>query len=289
MKVVKSIFYVSLIIGLFTLIFGTFIIGPSEYTVVRRFGKITNIFNEPGIHLKVPFFDGVTTISKRINFYDIPPSNVITSDKKTMISDTFVVWKVQNPTLYIQTLNMNLTRAQERIEAAVYNAVKTIISSMTQEEVMLHRNDNLSQIITKESNSDIGSYGIIILQAQIKALDLPDDNKSSVYERMISERQNIAAAFTAEGQFEAQKIINSTNYEVSVKLAEANKNANIEIALGEAEYMKILQNAYNTPEKADFYNFMRSLDALKKSFSGKEKTIILDRNSEIVKTLYGEK
>ena len=105
---------------------------------------------------------------------------------------------------------------------------------------------------------------------------------------MISERQNIAASYTAEGNSEAQKIRNKTDRETAIKIAEANQKADILIAEGEAEYMKILQSAYDTPEKAEFYNFIRSLDALKKSFSGEgkgEKIIILDKNSEIGKII----
>ena len=128
-----------------------------------------------------------------------------------------------------------------------------------------------------------------IITAEIKSLDLPDDNKSAVYDRMISERQNIAASYTAQGEAEAQKIRNETDKKVTVMVADANKNAEILIAEGEAEYMKILQEAYNTEEKADFYNYIRSLDALKASLSGKEKTIMLDKDSELAKILYGEK
>ena len=132
-------------------------------------------------------------------------------------------------------------------------------------------------------------YGIAIVQTEIKALDLPNDNKAAVYERMISERQNIAASFTAEGNSEAQKIRNRTDREAAIKLAGAEQSADILVAEGEAEYMRILQSAYNTPEKAEFYNFLRSLDALKKSFSGKgEKVIMLDKDSKLGKLLYSE-
>ena len=132
-------------------------------------------------------------------------------------------------------------------------------------------------------------YGIAIVQTEIKALDLPNDNKAAVYDRMISERQNIAASFTAEGNSEAQKIRNRTDREAAIKLAVAEQSADVLIAEGEAEYMRILQTAYNTPEKAEFYNFLRSLDALKKSFSGKgEKVIMLDKDSKLGKLLYSE-
>jgi membrane protease subunit HflC len=150
------------------------------------------------------------------------------------------------------------------------------------------RGGALSVKIAEGSNSDIGMYGIEIVQTEIKALDLPNDNKAAVYERMISERQNIAASFTAEGNSEAQKIRNRTDREVAVKIALAEQSSDVIIAEGEAEYMRILQSAYDTPEKAEFYNFLRSLDALKKSFTGNgEKIIMLDKNSEIGKLIYG--
>ena len=114
-----------------------------------------------------------------------------------------------------------------------------------------------------------------------------DDNKNAVYERMISERQNIAASYKAQGEADAQKIKNEADKEVVEIEAEAKKKAEILIAEGEAEYMKILQNAYNTSDKADFYNYIRSLDALKASLKGDNKTIILDKNSEIARILYG--
>jgi membrane protease subunit HflC len=143
-------------------------------------------------------------------------------------------------------------------------------------------------MLTDEANSDIGDYGIEVITAEIKSLDLPDDNKEAVYDRMISERQNIAASYTAQGEAEAQKIRNETDKTVTVMKANANKDAEILVAEGEAEYMRILQEAYNTKDKEDFYSFTRSLDAFQKSLSGGEKTIILDKDSELVKILYGE-
>jgi membrane protease subunit HflC len=131
------------------------------------------------------------------------------------------------------------------------------------------------------------SYGIEILTAEIKALDLPDDNKNAVYERMISERKNIAAGYTAQGNANAKKIRNETDKQVTITLAEAEKTAEQTIAEGEAEYMKILSSAYNNEEKADFYNYIRSLDALKASLKGDDKTIMLDKDSELARILYG--
>lgn len=269
--------------------FCCYIIGPNEYAALFKFGKIVSVSDTPGIKFMMPGVNTVRKITKKLHLYDIPRSGVITKDKKSMIADNYVTWKVIDPVKYIQTLNAIEARARERIEAAVYNAVKNVISSMTQDEVIEARGGKLSTKIAEDSNSDIGMYGIAIVQTEIKALDLPNDNKAAVYERMISERQNIAASFTAEGNSEAQKIRNNTDRLAAVRIAGAEQSADILVSEGEVEYMRILQSAYNTPEKAEFYNFLRSLDALKKSFSGKgEKIIMLDKNSKLGKLFDGE-
>ena len=258
-----------------------------QFVAVRQFGRIVRVVETPGLKFKVPFIQNIQRIPACTNIFDIPASDVITKDKKSMIADDFVLWRVVNPTRYIQSLNAVEARAQERIEAAVYNATKTVISSMTQDEVIESRGERLIQMITEDSNNSMTEYGIDIELAQIKALDLPADNKEAVYTRMISERQNIAAQYEAEGNSEKQKIINQTDRQVAVMKAQAEKEAAIIEAEGEAAYMAALQEAYNTQDKADFYNFIRSLDALKASLSGDNKTIVLDKDSELAKILYG--
>ena len=262
-------------------------VAPNEYAAVRQFGKIVKIEDTPGLKFKLPFIQNIQMISKATMLYDVPLSDVITRDKKSMIADNYVLWRVNDPTKYIRTLDAIEVRAEERIEAAVYNSLKNVISSMSQDEVIEARGEKLTQMLTDEANSDIGDYGIEVITAEIKSLDLPDDNKEAVYDRMISERQNIAASYTAQGEAEAQKIRNETDKTVTVMKANANKDAEILVAEGEAEYMKILQEAYNTKDKEDFYSFTRALDAFQKSLSGGEKTIILDKDSELVRILYG--
>ena len=289
LKVSVFIAGVIAVIAVIALPFCCYIVGPNEYGALFKFGKIVSVSDTPGIKFMLPGINTVRHITKKLHLYDIPRSGVITKDKKSMIADNYVTWRVTDPVKYIQTLNAIEARARERIEAAVYNAVKNVISSMTQDEVIEARGGKLSTKIAEDSNSDIGMYGIAIVQTEIKALDLPNDNKAAVYERMISERQNIAASFTAEGSSEAQKIRNRTDREAAVRLAEAEQSADVIVAEGEAEYMRILQEAYNTPEKAEFYNYLRSLDALKMSFSGKgEKIIMLGKDSELGRIIYGQ-
>lgn len=283
---------IACVLTIITLCSALYSVHPNETVAVKRFGAIIDTVSEPGLHIKAPFICTTQRISHKTKIYDLPLSDVITKDKKTMIADSYVLWHIttedNGPEKYIRTLNGIDLRAEERIEASVYNALKTILSGMDQNAIIEARGDKLSSMLVEEANSDIGQYGIRIDAASIKALDLPDANKQAVYERMKSERQKIAMAYKAEGEAEAQKIRNETDRKVTVLLADAQKNAEITIAEGEAEYMRILQNAYGTPEKADFYCFLRSLDALKITFSSsKDKIIILDKDSELARILYG--
>ncbi len=285
---VKTVLVLIVLLVIFTSGSFFYTVAPNEYGVVMHLGRITRVSQDAGFYTKMPFFETVRYIPKDLQIYDIQPSDIITRDKKSMIADDFILWKVTDPIKFTQTLNASTRSAEDRVGVAVYNATKNTISSMSQDEVIAARGEQLTKLITEDSNSDMSNYGITICQAQIKALDLPDDNKEAVYERMISERQNIAASYKAQGDSQAQKIRNDTNRQITIMEAEAEKQAAIIEAEGEAQYMKTLAEAYNTPEKADFYNFTRSLDALKASMSGKgEKTIILDKDSELAKILYG--
>ena len=258
----------------------------NEYAVVTQFGKIQYVVSEPGANFKVPFIQTVRYIPKELRIYDIAQSDVITSDKKSMIADDYILWRITDPIKFAQTLNYSIASAEDRSSVAAYNATKNVISSMKQDEIIAARGTKLTEMITASANASIGQYGIEIVKTEIKLLDLPDDNKEAVYERMISERNKIAASFTAAGNSEAQKIRNQTDKNVSVMLAEARKQAAVLEAEGESEYMKKLAEAYNDESKADFYTYIRSLDALKKSVTGEDKTIILDKDSAIAQLFY---
>ena len=286
-KILSKILIGIVVLALLLVLTGSLYTVPQkQYVAVRQFGRIVKIVDTPGLKFKTPFVQSIQRISAATILYDIPASDVITKDKKSMISDNYVLWRVSNPTLYIQTLNAVEARAEERIEAAVYNSLKKIISSMTQDEIIAARGERLTTLITDDANADIQVYGIEIIQSQIKALDLPDDNKEAVFSRMISERENIAAGYTAEGEAEAQKIRNETDKEVSILKSDAAKQAAILEAEGEEAYMNILQEAYNSQNKSEFYEYMRGLDALKGSLTG-DKTLILDKDSELAKVLFG--
>ncbi|MCR5421767.1 MAG: protease modulator HflC [Lachnospiraceae bacterium] len=281
----------------------------NEYKLIRRFGRVERTIANAGLNFKIPLIESVDTIPREILIYDLPASDVITSDKKTMIVDNYVLWRVTDPLKFAQTLSYSVSNAENRIDALVYNATKNTISNMTQDEVIRSRDgkmtivnpqveedvkgndivmDETKQVVDIKSLTDeimdhIGAvsdqYGIEIMTVEVKKLDLPDNNKTAVYTRMISERENIAAQYTAEGAAQAKMIQNTTDKEVSIMRSTAEAKAEKIRAEGEAEYMKILSEAYNDKNKSDFYSFVRSLDAAKDSMSGSNKTLILPADS----------
>ena len=315
---ISTIVLVLLLLSVIFMSMFTYITKENQFSVVKQFGKIVEINDSAGLRFKLPFLHNVTHISKATKLYDLNPSEVITSDKKTMIIDAYVLWNVTDAKTYTSTLNASDTTAQGRLDVIVFNAVKTTVSSMTQDEVIKSRKGG-QELTTIEVELDdleindyeigekqeevktisisdrlldcIGNqcdqYGFEITDIEIKILDLPEENKNAVYERMITERNNIATAYTAQGQSEAQIIKNTTDAEVSVMLSEAEAEAEKVIAEGEAEYMRILTEAYNDPEKADFYLYSLQLDSLKETLTGPDNTLIIDKNSPFASIFNG--
>lgn len=260
----------------------------NEYKLIRQFGKVDRVISSSGISFKIPFIESTQSLPKETLLYDLAASDVITKDKKTMISDSYVLWKISDPLKFAQTLNSSVESGESRINTAVYNATKNAISSMSQDQVITSRDGELSDMVMEAIGTNMDQYGIELLKFETKQLDLPDDNKEAVYERMTSERDNIAATYKAEGNSEAKVIRNKTDKEVAIQISDAKKQAEILEAEGEQEYMKILAQAYGEEDRSEFYSFVRSLDALKTSMKGEDKTVILSADSPIAQIFEGK-
>lgn len=325
-KIIIPIIILAAVILLFNSLYTT---AENEYSVVKQFGKIVGTNDSAGLRFKAPFVQDISYVPKAKQIYDLSASEVITSDKKTMIVDAYVLWHVTDAKAYTQTLNASATTAQGRIDVIVYNAIKTIISSMTQEELISSRDSAMTLEVTDAALEDVeikdieGSetdeegniveetaghekeiiviserllswigdqcdqYGIKITDVKIKVLDLPDENKEAVYNRMITERNNIAAAYKAQGESEAQIIRNTTDAEVQVMISEAQAKADAIIAEGEAEYMRILSEVYNEENKAEFYLFALQLDMIRQSVTNGNTTIFLDKDNPVARIFDG--
>ena len=263
----------------------------NQYACTFRFSEIVNTVDQAGLHFKIPFVDSVKYFSKATQFYDIPPSEVLTSDKQNMTVDCYVLWKIADPQQFYRALGTTV-KAEERLNAITYNALKTAMGTLAQADI-INMNDGAerNQIyegIATTVDTQAKTYGIHVEDVKIKQFDLPESNLNAVYSRMISERNQMAEKYTADGNHEASIIRNDVDKQVSIMISNAEAEAAKLEAEGEAEYMRLLAAAYNTKDKKEFYEFILALDALKQSLSGEEKTVILDKDSELAKILMGQ-
>lgn len=265
-----------------------FVVEENMYACVVRFEKIVSTANEAGIYLKLPFVETVKYFPKAIMFYDIPPSEVLTSDKQNMTVDSYVLWQIEDPLLFYRTLG-GTAAAEQRLDAFTYNALKTAMGTLPQEEIINYesgaaRND-IYESIADNVSSVARNYGIKVVDVKVKRFDLPAANEQAVYNRMISERNQIAEKYAADGEYEASIIRNDVDKQVNILISNARAEAAKLEAEGEQEYMRLLAEAYNGPDKKDFYEFTLALDALKASLNGTDKTIVLGKDSALAQAL----
>ena len=276
-----------IVIAVAIILSATYVVRQNEYGVVYEFGAVVDVKETPGLYFKIPFVQTTSTLPKTKLLYDLPISDVITADKHSMVLDSFALWRISDARLFIESLSGSVSNAESRINAIVYNALKTVISSQNQEAIISGRDGEVVRLVMENIGSSFDRYGIEMLAVETKTLDLPDDNKSAVYTRMISERNNIAASYTAEGEAEAKRIRNEADKQVEITLSKAKSEAETAKAAGDAEYMRILANIYDTDDEAEFYSYMIALDALGDSMTGEEKTLILSPDSPIAKIFNG--
>ena len=262
----------------------------NQFACVVRFSEIVSTTDTAGLHFKVPFVDSISYFSKATQFYDIPPSEVLTSDKQNMTADCYVLWRIEDPKKFYQTLGTTAA-AEQRLNATTYNELKTVMGTLAQADIInmddgAERN-NIYENINAKVDAQAKTYGITVEDVKIKRFDLPQSNENAVYSRMISERNQMAEKYTADGNYEASIIRNDVDKQVNIIISNAKAEAAKLEAEGEAEYMRMLAEAYDTADKKDFYEFTIALDALQQSLTGDEKTIILDADSALAQILTG--
>lgn len=260
---------------------------PDQYANTVRFSKTVDTISNPGLYFKIPFIDDVKYFPKEVLLYDMKPSDVLTADSKTMQVDNYVTWRITDPLKFYKTLG-NISEAETRIDMITYSAIRIEMGKMDRDTIInpkdIESRDNFNENVISATADATKSYGIEIMDIKIKKLDLPEDNEAAVYSRMISERNKIAAEERAEGEKEATLIKNDVDKETGITISNASAEAEVIKAEGESEYMKILASAYNSPEKQEFYEFTRALDALRASL-GNETTIILGKDSVLADAL----
>lgn len=273
---------------LLILVANLFVVKENEYRVVRQFGEIMRIVDKPGINMKIPFIQSVTTLPKSQMIFNVSEEEINTKDKKRILIDNYAVWKITDPSKMISNAR-NIVNAEGRMAEYIYSVVRTELGQLDYVDVINDENSSrgsLNDRVTERVNEllEEGNFGIEVVDVRMKRIDLPEENEQSIYTRMISERQSTAQKYLSEGDADKRKIEAETDREVQEMLAAAEKEAALIHAEGEAEAAKIYNDAFS--RDPEFYELYRTLQSYSKTI-GEDTMIILPANSSYAKLLTG--
>ena len=267
-----------------TLVFFTtvFIVDETEQVVVLAFGKPVKTVTKPGLNFKLPApFQVAVTFDKRLLEYDVPPEEVLSMDKKTLIMDNYVRWRIVDPLLFLQTVQA-IPTAKTRLDDIVYSELRQELGIHDMVEIITETRDLIMDKVTAASNEESEKYGIEVVDVRIRRVDLPSENEASIYARMEAERNRKANMFRSEGEEEAQKIRATTERDKTVILADAYKISQEIRGEGEARALDIYASSFSKDPK--FYEFVRTLETYEKVID-KKTTLVLPGDSKLFKQL----
>jgi len=280
-KILLGLVGILVLLGLTTV----FIVDETEQVVILAFGKPVRTITEPGINMKVPFpFQEKIKFDDRLLEYDSPPEEILSKDKKTLIVDNYVRWRIVDPLQFLKTVQA-IPTALSRMDDIVYSELRRELGTHDMVEIITENREKLMEIVTFNSNNATLDYGIEVLDVRIRRVDLPAENEESIYARMEAERNRQANKFRSEGEEEAQKIRASTDRDKTIILADAYKEAEGIRGEGDAKAVEVYANAYSADPK--FYEFVRTLDTYKKIIDDKT-TLVLPADSRLFKLLLGK-
>jgi len=280
-KILIGLVAILVLLGLTTV----FIVDETEQVVILAFGKPVRTITEPGINMKVPFpLQEKIKFDDRLLEYDSPPEEILSKDKKTLIVDNYVRWRIVDALQFLKTVQA-IPTALSRMDDIVYSELRRELGTHDMVEIITENREKLMEIVTFNSNNATLDYGIEVLDVRIRRVDLPAENEESIYARMEAERNRQANKFRSEGEEEAQKIRASTDRDKTIILADAYKEAEGIRGEGDAKAVEVYANAYSADPK--FYEFVRTLDTYKKIIDDKT-TLVLPADSRLFKLLLGK-
>ncbi|HOA16504.1 MAG TPA: protease modulator HflC [Fervidobacterium sp.] len=256
--------------------FSIVIVDETQYAVVIRFGEIVKVITKPGLAFKTPFVDTVTKLDKRYTIYDIPPERIITSDKKTLVIDSYIIWRISDPKRFIESMRSE-SLALSRLDDIVYSGLRNSLAKYDMDTIVTQEKDFLKEVLSF-SASNVKTFGIEIVDVRIKKTDLPIENRNAVFERMKSERQSIAALIRAEGEKEAQRIRSEADKKALIIQSQAQSDAEQIKGTGEASATKIYSQAYS--QDPQFYKLWKTLESYGDIIPGS--VILLDEEMDIL-------
>ena len=264
--------------GLSTII----IVDETEQIVILQFGKPVRTLKEPGLNWKLPApLQTSNSFEKRLLEYDVPPEEILSRDKKSLIIDNYVRWRITDPLLFLQTVAA-IPTAKTRLDDIVYSELRQELGTHDMVEIITENRELIMDKVTIASNEETRKYGIEVIDVRIRRVDLPQENEASIYARMEAERKRQANKFRSEGEEEAQKIRAATDRDKTVILADAYKTSQQIRGEGEAKALDIYALSFSKDPK--FYEFIRTLETFEKVIDGKT-TLVLPGDSKLFKEL----
>lgn len=266
-----------------------YILKPNQYAIIRQFGEIVKVEDQEGLKIKLPFVQSKVILPKNILFYDVPPSEINTLDKKRIVVDYYALWAITDPIDMLESLR-TLEGAELRLSNIIYSNVRNELGKLEYGSI-INPEDNdrggIDKIVQDEINTILtnNKNGIQVVDMQMKRIDLPDSNEESVYKRMISERESKAQEYLSQGDAEARKITAQVDREVEEIIAKAKSEAELIVAQGEGEAAKIYNDIYGKDN--EFFKLYTTLESYKKTIDG-ETVILMPVNSPYLKYLLGQ-
>jgi len=261
-----------------------FTVDQRENAIIFQLGEVKEVIKEPGLHLKWPLIQNVRTYDTRILTLDTPDTErFITSEKKNVLVDSFVKWRIADVKQYYITVGGDEARAQTRLSQSVNSVLREEFGKRTVLDVVSGEREKLMQVVREKADDDAKKIGVQIVDVRLKRVELPQEVSESVYRRMEAERKSVASELRSQGFSEAEKIRAEADREREVIIAEAYKQAQRVKGEGDAKSSSIYAQAFG--QSPEFYDFYRSLEAYRSSFKNKSDIMVVEPNSDFFKYL----
>ncbi|MCC2617714.1 protease modulator HflC [Aestuariibacter halophilus] len=279
-------FSIALVITLALLAFGSiFVVKEGNKAIVIQFGKVqrdvdtgqTNVFG-PGIHFKLPLIDRVVALDARIQTLDDEPDRFVTSEKKDLIVNSYVKWKIKDFARYYLSTGGNKLQAEALLKQKVNNGLRSEFGARTIAQIVSGERSALMDEAMKQASDGSDDLGIEIVDVRVKQINLPQEVSNSIFDRMRAERAAVAREHRSQGKEQSEIIKAEIDAKVTVMLADAERNSRRVRGEGDAQAAKIYADTYS--QSPEFYSFLRSMDAYLKSFSSKQDVMIIEPDSD---------
>jgi len=262
----------------------TFTVDQREYALVFRLGEIVSVKSKPGLYLKAPVVDNVKFFDKRIlTLNSSQPDRFITSEKKNVLVDSYIKWRIIDPSKYYVSVNGDEQQAERRLTQTVNDGLRAEFGKRTIQEVVSGQRSDIMDILQARADRESRQIGVEILDVRLRRVDLPKEVSESVYQRMEAERKSVANELRSQGFADSEKIRAEAEKQRDIIITNAYRDAQKIKGEGDAIASRIYADAFSKNE--EFYDFYRSLEVYRRSFSGKEDILVLDPSSDFFKYL----